>query len=209
VHLLDMNNAIAEKDKTKLEQASAAAIPLAEKNQWMDMWATALMTRAGGWLNFKMFDLAAKDYRLAQTVAAQGMEKNIPGCNKLYLQAILFEGSAYFMANYLEHAAKAYQNAAQKADAQKDSWICLEAWRMASLSMERHKQNDPAWQFANKALEVGRKMKPEEREQSSLGFVGQAMLRISPNNAVKSEVKNAFAQLLGENWLENMESPVA
>jgi hypothetical protein len=209
LHLLDMNNAIGEKDKAKLERASAEAIPIAEKNQWLDMWATTLMTRAGGWLSFKIFDLAVKDYRLAQSVAAQGVEKNIPGCNKLLLQAMLFEGTAYFMADYLEYAAKAYQNAAQKAEELQDLWIRLEAWRMASLSMERFKRTDIAWQFANHALAVGREMKQEDREQSTLGFVGQAMLRISPNAQVKQEVKKSFDQMLGEEWLAQVESAAA
>lgn len=209
LHLLDMNNAIGEQDKSKLEKSSVAALAIAEKNQWLDMWATALMTRGGGWLNFKTFDLAAKDYRQAQQVAAQGMEKKTPGCDKLLMQAMLFEGTAYFMASYLEHAARAYQNAAKKAEELQDSWICLEAWRMASLSMERHKQTDIAWQFANKAFAVGREMKPEEREQTTLAFVGQAMLRISPNGQVKSEVESAFDRMLGEGWLKQVEAATA
>lgn len=206
LHLLDMNNAIGEQDKTKLEKSSEAAIAIAEKNRWLDMWATTLMTRGGGWLSFKVFEKAAKDYRQAQQVAAQGIEKQTPGCDKLLMQAMLFEGTAYFMADYLEHAARAYQNAAKKAEELKDTWICLEAWRMASLSMERHKQNEIAWQYANQAFAVGREMKAEEREQSTLAFVGQAMLRISPNGQVKSEVKNAFDRMLGEDWLKQVEA---
>lgn len=209
LHLLDMNNAIGEQDRGKLEKSSTAALAITEKNQWFDMWATTLMTRGGGWLNFKIFDLAVKDYRQAQQVAAQGIEKKTPGCDKLLMQAMLFEGTAYFMANYLEHAARAYQGAAKKAEELKDSWICLEAWRMASLSMERHKQTDIAWQFANQAFSVGRGMKPEEREQSTLAFVGQAMLRISPNGQVKSEVKSAFDRMLGEQWLDQIEAATA
>lgn len=209
LHLLDMNNAVGEQDRKKLETASAAALEIAEKNQWFDLWATTLMTRGGGWLNFKVLDLAAKDYRQAQQVAAQGVEKQTPGCDKLWLQAMLFEGTAYFMANYLEHAANAYQNAAKKAEELKDSWVCLEAWRMASLSMERHKQTETAWQFATKALTVGREMKPAEREQSTLAFVGQAMLRISPNGQVKAEVKNAFDRMLGDEWLKQVEAATA
>ena len=77
---------------------------------------------------------------------------------------------------------------------------------MASLSMERHKQKDAAWQYANQAYAVGREMTPEEREQSTLAFVGQAMLRISPNGQVKSEVKNAFDRMLGEEWLRQVEA---
>ncbi|MCR6653303.1 MAG: hypothetical protein NVV73_18225 [Cellvibrionaceae bacterium] len=209
LHLLDMNNAIGEQDRGKLEKSSAAALAITEKNQWLDMWTTTLMTRGGGWLNFKVFDLAVKDYRQAQQIALQGIEKQTPGCEKLLLQAMLFEGTAYFMANYLEHAAKAYQNAAKKAEELKDSWMCLEAWRMASLSMERFKKTDIAWQFANQAFAVGRGMKPEEREQSTLAFVGQAMLRISPNGQVKAEVKNAFDRMLGEDWLKQMDAATA
>ena len=80
---------------------------------------------------------------------------------------------------------------------------------MASLSMERHKQTDIAWQFANKAFAVGCEMKPEEREQTTLAFVGQAMLRISPNSQVKSEVKSAFDRMLGEGWLKQVEAATA
>jgi hypothetical protein len=206
LHLLDLNNAIGEQNKKKVEQASVAALAIAEKNNWFDMWATVLMTRAAGWLNFKIFDQAIKDYRQAQQVATQGIEQQTPGCEKLLMQAMLFEGSTYFMADYLEHAARAYESAAKKAEELKDLWICLEAWRMASLSMERHKQKDAAWQYANQAYAVGREMTPEEREQSTLAFVGQAMLRISPNGQVKSEVKNAFDRMLGEEWLKQVEA---
>jgi tetratricopeptide (TPR) repeat protein len=209
LHLVDMNNAIGEQDKKKLEDASAAALSIAEANQWLDMWTTVLMTRGGGWLSFKNYEQAVKDYRQAQVVAARGMEAQVPGCDKLLMQAMLFEGTAYFMAEYLEHAARAYQNAALKAQELKDNWIGLEGWRMASLSMERHKKSDLAWQYATQALAVGRDMKPEEREQSTLAFVGQAMLRISPNGHVKSEVKNVFDQMLGEEWLEQVESVTA
>lgn len=206
VHLLDLNNAITEQNKKKVEQASVAALAIAEKNQWLDMWTTVLMTRAAGWLNFKMFDQAIKDYRLAQQVAVRGIEQQTPGCDKLLMQAMLFEGTAYFMANYFEHAAQAFVSAAKKAEELKDAWIRLEGWRMASLSMEHHKQKDMAWQYASQAFAVGREMADEERKQSTLAFVGHAMLRISPNSQVKSEVKNAFDRLLGEEWLEQVEA---
>lgn len=206
VHLLDLNNAITEQNKKKVEQASVAALAIAEKNQWFDMWTTVLMTRAAGWLNFKMFDQAIKDYRQAQQIATRGTEQQTPGCDKLLMQAMLFEGTAYFMANYFEHAAQAFVSAAKKAEELKDAWIRLEGWRMASLSMEHHKQKDMAWQYASQAFAVGREMADEERKQSTLAFVGHAMLRISPNSQVKSEVKNAFDRLLGEEWLEQVEA---
>lgn len=206
VHLLDLNNAIGEQNKKKIDQASIAALALAEKNSWFDMWTTVLMTRAAGWLNLKVFDQAVKDYRQAQQVAIRGIDQQMPGCDKLLLQAMLFEGTAYFLADYLEHAAKAFVGAAKKAEELDDAWVRLEGWRMASLSMENQKQKETAWQYASQALTVGREMQPETRQQSTLAFVGQAMLRLSPNSQVKSEVKNAFDRLLGEEWLTQVEA---
>jgi hypothetical protein len=206
VHLLDLNNAIGEQNKKQIDQASAAALAIAEKNSWFDMWATVLMTRGAGWLNFKVFDQAVKDYRQAQQVAIHGIDQQTPGCEKVLLQAILFEGTAYFLADYLEHAAQAFVRAAKKAEEFNDAWVRLEGWRMASLSMENHKQKEMAWQYASEALVVGREMSAETCQQSTLAFVGQAMLRLSPNSQVKSEVKNAFDQLLGKEWLAQVEA---
>src|SRR5690606_11277307 len=63
VHWLDLTDAIGEQNKKQLDQASAAALALAEKDSSFDMWATVLMTRGAGWLNFKVSDQAVKDYR--------------------------------------------------------------------------------------------------------------------------------------------------
>ncbi len=209
LHLLDMNKAIGEGDKNLLDQSAKLALPLAEKNQWFDVWTTLLMTRAAGWLNFRHFEAAMKDYRQAQVVAGQGLEKNVPGCDKLLLQSLLCEGTTYFLADYLPQAAAAYQKAALKAEELQDSWICLEAWRMASFCMERLDDRQQAWQLGNKAFAIGKKMEPEQRAQSTLPFVGQALLRISPNQQVKAEVQNVFTQWLGDDWLSKLESAVA
>lgn len=208
LHLLDMNEAIAAGDLQQLERASALALPIAEHNQWLDVHATLFMTRAAGYLNTKVYKEALQDYRQAQNVAEQGAARKIPGCDKLLLQAMLCEGTVLFLAERLGDAARAYERAALRAQELKDSWMALEAWRMASFSLEREGNSKHAWHYANEAFKVGREMSQEQREQSTLPFVGQALLRISPNAQVHKEVKAAFNQWLGEDWLEQLENTV-
>lgn len=209
LHLLDMNEAIATGNHKQLEQSSALGLIIAEHNQWLDLWTTLLMTRAAGWLNAQKHELAFQDYRQAQVVALQGLEKGTPGCDKLLLQAMLCEGTTLFVADYLEKAALAYEKTALKAQELDDQWLALEAWRMASFSLERLDNKREAWDFANQAFDVGRDMSQEEREQSTLGFVGQALLRLSPNQQVKNEVDAVFKRWLGDDWLHKLESATA
>lgn len=203
---VDLQKAVGKGDKPALEKSAAAAIALAQQHRWFDMWVVTLLTRAAGYLHFQAYELALADYRNAQLIAAQGVQENVPGCNKLQLQSMICEGTCLFSAERFAEAANAYAKGAQEAEQQDDAMLTLEGWRMASFSMERLKEKQSAWSFAMKALEAGRKMEPEQRSQSTLPFVGQALLRLSPNSEVDNQIKFNFAELLGADWLENLEA---
>ncbi|MFO1367347.1 MAG: hypothetical protein U1F46_00010 [Marinagarivorans sp.] len=204
---LRLNTAIAEQNLTALHSAAEDALIITRQNQWPDMTTTVLLTRAGGLLNMQHYTPAIADYQQAQVFAALGVNNNIPGCEKLLLQAMLFTGTGFFLAEQLEQAASEFERTAGAAEEQNDLWTALEAWRMAAFSCERLKQPARAWQLALSALEVGKKMPAETREQSTLGFVGQAMLRLKP--AAQNEIQHNFAELLGPDWLKKLEGAAA
>ncbi len=203
---VDLQKAVGKRDKPALEKLAAAAIALAEQQRWFDMWVVTLLTRAAGYLSLQTYEPALSDYRNAQLIAAQGAQENVPGCNKLQLQSMICEGTCLFSAERFSEAASAYAKGAQVAEQQEDAMLILEGWRMASFSMERLKEKQSAWEYAMKALEAGRKMDPEARVQSTLPFVGQALLRLSPNGEIDKQIKLSFAELLGPDWLENLEA---
>ena len=203
---VELQKAVGKRDKPELEKLSVAAIALAEQHRWFDMWAVTLLTRAAGYLSLQAYEAALNDYRTAQLIAVQGVQENVPGCDKLQLQSLICEGTCLFSAERFAEAAIAYAKGANIAEQQADSLFTLEGWRMASFSMERLKEKQPAWDYAMKALEAGRKMDQEARAQSTLPFVGQALLRLSPNGDVDKQIKLRFAELLGADWLENLEA---
>ncbi|MDF3012289.1 MAG: hypothetical protein K0Q78_493 [Cellvibrio sp.] len=205
-HTVDLQQAVGKRDKSAIESLSAAAIALAEQHHWLDMWAVTLLTRAAGYLSLQAYDAALMDYRSAQLVSTQGEQENVPGCNKLQLQAIICEGTCLFSAERFDEAAIAYARGAQLAEQQGDFMLTLEGWRMASFSMERLKEKKSAWDYAMKAVEAGRKMDESARAQSTLPFLGQALLRLSPNNDIDKQIKLSFTEMLGDGWLENIEA---
>lgn len=198
--LFDMNNAITAKDAETLRRASATALPLAEQNGWLDLAATVVMTRAAGYLNWQSYDPAIADYRQAQALAEQGRQQAIPGCDKLLLQSMLNEATALYLSKQLALAANLYEQTAVKANELNDPWMALESWRMGSFCYEQNQNRQQAWSLAKQALKVGEAMSKEERPHSTLPFVGQALLRMSPNSQVAGEVNDVMMTLLDDDW---------
>jgi hypothetical protein len=203
---VELQKAVGKRDNPALEKLATAALALTEQHRWFDMWVVTLLTRAAGYLSLQDYELALADYRTAQLIAAQGAQENVPGCNKLQLQSMICEGTCLFSAERFAEAAQAYAKGAEFAEQQQDTMLTLEGWRMASFSMERLKEKQSAWTYAMKALEAGRKMDQQQRSQSTLPFVGQALLRLSPNGEIDKQIKSSFAELLGADWLKNLEA---
>ncbi len=201
-NIFAMNNAIIENDGKTLKQARDTALPLTQENKWFDLAATVNMTCAAGLMNWKHYDTAINEYQQAQDHAKQGMQADIPGSEKLLLQSMLNESTCHFLNNNLTPAAKSYQKTAELAQELKEPWFELEAWRMGSFCLERASQNQSAWAFGKNALTVGRQMDAEQRQQSTLPFVGQALMRMSPDKSVAHEVDGAMIDLLGDDWKE-------
>jgi len=207
--IVEMNYAVGEQNIPHLEAQSEAAIPIAKENNFLDMLATILMIRAAGYLNTQQFDKAIADYQSAQQYCEEGVSKNILGCDKLQLQSTLCEGTALFSAKRYSEAAVAYEKAAVLAEQQNDKLMTLEGWRMASFCLEMDKQKKPAWEKAKQAMEAGRKMDEEEMRNSTMPFVGEAMIRLAPDYDSEKQVQAEFAKLLGDDWRERQKQQQA
>lgn len=207
--ITDMNYAVGEQDLAALTQTSEQALVLATEHQFLDMVTTVLMIRAAGFLNAGEFKTAVVDYRQAQISAREGIAKATPGCDQLLLQSIICEGTALFSDGQYQLASKTYEAAAELAEQQQNTLMTLEGWRMASFCLERDRQTTPAWERGIKALEAGRKMKPEEMQASTLPFVGDALLRIAPDANQEKQVKQTFDDLLGSDWQDKLREATA
>lgn len=207
--IVALNYAVGEQDKAVMEVKADRALTIAKKNNFLDMQATVHMIRAAGYLNMGLCEQAINDYRLAQTIAAQGQQQNVLGCDKIVLQSTTLEGTALFNQKNYAQAATVYQRAAELAEIQKDNIMAMEGWRMSAFSFEQNKQKDFAWEKGIKAMEVGQQMKQQERQQSTLAFVGDALIRVAPNADTRRQVHAKFDELLGTGWLNQLRDDTA
>lgn len=208
-HLFEMNYAMGEQNRTVLEQHAQQALAIAEQHELVDMLATTLLIRAAAYLNLQCFDLSISDYRQAQSHAAKGKEAQVPGCDKLLLQAVLCEGTAHFTKGDFIEAAFAYQRAAPIGEALSEKLMTMEAWRMAAFSFERAKDKNKAWQSGRHALVVAETMDEKERSASTLSYVGEGLLRVAPDYDAEKSVITRMRQLLGDDWQQVAKPEVA
>lgn len=197
---VDLNYGVQESDLPAIEKASEAALAIAGKHRWYDMWVSVLMLRASGLLNLGEVDRALQDYRQAQRFSEMGVKENKLGCDKLWLQALLSEGSALLSLRNYEDAAPVYRKSAELAEQQGDTMMCMDAWRMESFCYEQLKQENLAWQSALNALEAARKLDPAQVANTTAFYVGEALLRVAPDNQSEQDADDAMTQLLGQNW---------
>ena len=204
-HMVDLQEAAGKQQRDALETHAAAALAIVQQQHWLDMWVAVLLTRAAGYLNMQSFEEALADYRAAQPIAQQGEAEAIAGCDKLFVQAQVCEGTCLFNMERFEEAALVYDRAAQAAEQREDLFLSLDSWRMASFCMERNKDQKQAWRYAKNSLDISRKMDAQQRSQSTLPFLGQAMIRLSPTTEVRDQVKLTFAELLNDDWLDQVQ----
>ncbi|HLP42777.1 MAG TPA: hypothetical protein VK465_14805, partial [Fibrobacteria bacterium] len=157
--------------------------------------------------NAKRTDEAVKTYGEAEQAATLAKEKQEPGAGKLVIQARLSAGAALVGAARFPEAGPVYEQTAPLARAEADALLELESLRMAAYCREASKDWEGAWTLGGKALQVGEKMKPEEKENSTLPYVGQALTRV--NNKVRktdgATLKKHLDKTIGEGWEKKIE----
>ena len=112
-----------------------------------------------------------------------------------------------------DEAAEVYVKAAPLAQAIEEPFLEMEAWRMAAYCYEKEKTYQAAVQYGEFALIAGEKMPEEEREPSTLVYVGDAFIRVikcakkqmrlfTITAAVPEEdaINDRMVALMGEDW---------
>ncbi len=206
IGFLELTQAAGTGDVALMKAKAAAALAIAQQQGWPQMQAVVQMALGAALLGANKGQEAMAAYRAAGTLMAA--QKNDPAAPKLLLQGKLGEGVTLFSGGKHLEAAKVYEEAAALAEQHKDYLMCMESWRMASHCHEAAKQVEPSWRCGNRALDAAAKMEPDVRANSTLPFVGQALLRIAGrgNREHVDQVRSRMQQLAGADWEKKLEA---
>jgi tetratricopeptide (TPR) repeat protein len=206
-HFVALSTAGSKGDLAGADAQAKQALAIAEKEQWPQMKIVVHMSLGAALVGATRYDDAIRNYGEAEKTAAQAQEQGDPVGGKLRVQAKLSTGSALIAAGRFPQAGKVYEESAPLAETDNDARMELESWRMAAYCREVGKDWEGAWKLNQQAFKAGEKLTPEDRETSTLPYVGQALTRIN-NKLGKTDgaaLKKHLDKTLGEGWEKKLE----
>lgn len=206
-HFVALHHAIEENDLATVERESLAALAIAGKHRWYELWVAVLLNRASAYLSNQRFDEALADYHEAQRFAKMGADEGNLGCDKIGLQAFLSEAGAWLLQQKLPQATRVYQQCAKLAEEIGETFFHMDSWRMVSFCQERQKLKAEAWQSGLNALDAAEGLEPDMRKNSTLPYVGDALMRLAPNAEEKTRADKLLRAYLGDQWRERIAQP--
>lgn len=214
-----LSNQASKGEIADAKKTASLALSIAENNNWFSMQVVVLSSLAGGLMQSGDYDDALKTYKKATKVAAQAKAEEDPAGPKMEIQTLFSQASALFAQEKYHEAAETYQVIAPRADALEEAILTMEAWRMASYCFEVQEKHDAAIENGEKAIFAGEKIKKDDRTNSTLAFVGEALIRLHEKEAEKQKndtfgihiksarhyedthaVGNKMRELLGDDW---------
>jgi|GEM_PF-6332672 len=201
---LNVTKAAKIGDLKKVEFLGQKALMIAQKQKWPNMKMMVHMTVGQTLVAAAQIKAALKSFDRAKSIAKDAFEKKEPAGASLLVNAYFAEAGVYFKEKKYLKAAQTYEKAIPISKDIKDApYFHLEAYRMAAYSYESLKRYQTAWNYNQEALKVGDKMDEEIRANSTLPYIGQALLRLAkPLKLEKSEliIYQRMIELVGPEW---------
>lgn len=216
VLFMKLSNQAEKQDVEGVEETAAEALAVAEAQGWHQMRVVVHMVRGADFLQAGRADDALSAYKEALETAREAKAAEDPAGDKLEIQALFAAASVLLSRGDYTEACELYEEAAALAEEAKDNLLTMEGRRMAGFCHEMNKQYAQSIQCLNLGIEAGERIPKDERNQSTLPYVGDALLRVikaaEKGGLFRSrkelpdldEVNDKMIELLGEKWQSNV-----
>jgi tetratricopeptide (TPR) repeat protein len=178
-HYIAAATASGKGDMTAASAAADQGAAIASREGWPGLLTALHCVLAAGFMGQKAYPQAFSAYDKALAGASEATAKQDPTGPKLEVQAVAGKASTRIAQGDFAGAACEYEVMAQKSEAAKDERMQLEACRMRAYCHESLKDYETAYRLNGQAVKIAESMKPEDRESSTLPYVGQALTRIT------------------------------
>ncbi|OJT23148.1 hypothetical protein BO221_19950 [Archangium sp. Cb G35] len=200
---VQMSRALGAGDLRRAEQCRTEAVEMAGARGWRHLQVVARIALGSGLLSAEGPQAALAEYRQAEAVALQAQEEGNPSGARLLLQSRLAVGSALVASADWKNAASVYEQVAALAAQIGDPLMELEGWRMAAWCHEQAQSWEESWHCGTRALEAAQLMDAPARQNSTLGYAGAGLLRLTEQAHFKdkrTELEQQMEHLLGPEW---------
>ncbi|MGN6650467.1 hypothetical protein [Trinickia sp.] len=172
-----LNETIEGGSAMRLEPLRAAALTVAEREQWFDQCVVVHLIAGSAYLKWRDRERALGAYRSAAENGARAVEAGHPAGHKLIANGLFGEASVHLTQKDFAHAAYCYERAAASTAAAADALLTVEAWRMSAVCWERAGEREHALEAGFNALDAGLLIDESMRLHSNLQFVVEWMVK--------------------------------
>ncbi|MCY1016434.1 hypothetical protein [Pyxidicoccus sp. MSG2] len=200
---VQLGRAIEARDLGRAEQLAAQAAAVAHQQQWGHLLVASWFALGAGYLAVGRPVEAIRTYRQAEAAALEAQSRGEPTALALRLKVRLALGAGLVAAASYGRGAAVYEETVPLAEQLQDTRMLLECWRMAAYCHELSRVHDASWRCGVEGLKVGQRMDEETRRSSTLGYLGEGMLRLTRTWQYREHAQPLLQQLeklLGPRW---------
>jgi hypothetical protein len=204
-----LSNLAGKGDEEAANKAAVSALKIAEQEKWYDLEVAVFMVLGGLHLGRSDLNKAMNAYQQAEARADVAVENDHPLGKKLIVQTRFAQAAVLVGQENYAPAASIYEQVAPLTKELEDKFLELEAWRMAAYCHEMREDPAEAWRCGKEAMVVGESMDPEQRANSTLGYMGKRLVNMlaefQEDKAYEYRVRERMITLIGEDWEQRLE----
>lgn len=205
---VELTNLASKGDMELMNRKAEAALSIARQENWPALQVAVHLLLAATHLGAGRTDDSIGAYRAGGEAAAEAQKQEDPSGGKLVVQCRFGEASALMADKRYDEAALVYEQTGPVAEEGEDYFMALEAWRMAGYCHQQTGDSESAWQRWLRALDAAEKLDESVRQNSTLPYVGEGLLRLARSYPYKDEadkVRARMAKLAGPDWEEKLQ----
>ncbi|CAJ3258736.1 Uncharacterised protein [Burkholderia pseudomallei] len=195
---VELSETIGDGDPARLERLRAAALQIAEREQWLDQCVVVHLIAGAAYLKWHDHERALDAYRRATESGERVAGAGHPAGHKLVANGLFGEASVHLTHKAFAPAAYCYERAAASMTASRDALMTVEAWRMSAVCWEKAGEREHALEAGFNALDAGLLIDESMRLNSNLRLVVEWMVKqVGAFDRRRSELSDKVAALRG------------
>jgi hypothetical protein len=167
-HFVMLTEMVERGNPARLEALRAAALKVAEREQWFDQCVVVHLIAGAAYLRWRDRERAIEAYRSAAASGTRAVDAGHPSGHQLVANGLFGEASVHLTHKDFAHSAYCYERAATSTAAAHDGLMTVEAWRMSAVCWEKAGEREQALEAGFNALDAGLMIDESMRVNSNL-----------------------------------------
>lgn len=209
---LDLSQAAANKNLAEIQRLEVNPLVIAREQGWVPMEIAVHSLVASAYIGLTQLPNALQRYDQAYGLAKKAHAAGEKVGLTLAVQCLFNKGSVLIARKAFPEAVKAFALAATHAQEANDNFQVMEAKRMQGYCLEKNRGWEEAFRVEKEALAAAELLDENIRLNSTLPYLGQALLNLAYQMGYKNqylELEEKLNVLAGPGWQNQLQTTKA